>query len=272
VASDIFLLLGVNLAVTLGCMVVLWAISTRTGDPSFIDAWWPMGFVVVAWLSASLGDGDATRRLVLALTTTVWGVRLGGYLLWRWRRNGPDKRYVAMLRHAPGNPHRFTLRRVFLLQGALLWVVSLPLQLGSIYEEPAGLRPLGYAGLALCAIGIAFESIGDWQLTRFKSDPANDGKVMDRGLWRYTRHPNYFGDACTWWGLFFVAVVNPVTALAVVGPIVMTFLLVRYSGARLLERRLLRHKPDYADYVARTSAFVPLPPKRVVGTHARRPA
>jgi steroid 5-alpha reductase family enzyme len=262
VASDIILLLVVNLAVTLGCMVVLWAISTRTGDPSFVDAWWPTGFVVVAWVSAGLGDGDATRRLVLAITTTVWGLRLGTYLLWRWRRNGPDKRYVAMLRHAPGNPHLFTLRNVFLLQGALLWVVSMPLQLGVVYDEPAGLQPLGYAGLVLCALGIAFESIGDWQLTRFKSDPANDGKVMDRGLWRYTRHPNYFGDACTWWGLFLVAVVNPVTALAAVGPIVMTFLLVRYSGARLLERRLLRHKPDYADYVARTSAFVPLPPKR----------
>src|SRR3954452_13658424 len=187
VASDIFLLLGVNLVVTLGCMVVLWAISTRTGDPSFIDAWWPMGFVVVAWLSAALGEGDVTRQLVLAVAATVWGVRLGGYLLWRWRRNGPDKRYVAMLRHAPGNPHGFTLRRVFLLQGALLWLVSLPLQLGSIYAEPVGLRPFGYVGIVLCAIGIAFESIGDWQLTRFKSEPDNKGKVMDRGLWRYTR-------------------------------------------------------------------------------------
>ena len=254
-------LLALNLAVTMACMVGLWLVSVRLGDPSFVDAWWPMGFAVVAWVSFVVADGDPVRQGWLVGLTTVWALRLGGYLFWRWRRNGPDKRYVNMIRHAPGNPHAFTLRNVFLLQGALLWVVSLPLQLGQWYADPRGLLPLGFVGVVLCVAGIAFESIGDAQLTRFKADPANAGRVMDRGLWRYTRHPNYFGDACTWWGLLLVSVANPVTALAVVSPLVMTFLLARWSGVGPVERRLKRHKPDYAEYSGRTSCFVPLPPR-----------
>lgn len=252
-------LLTLNLALTVGAMVGLWGLSVKLGDPSFVDAWWPMGFVLVTWVSFVLGGGDPTRSLMLTALTTVWGLRLAGYLLWRWRRNGPDKRYVAMLRHAPGNPHVFTLKKVFLLQGALLWVVSLPLQLGAVADE--GVGPLAVLGSVLAAAGIALESVGDLQLVRFKADPANDGLVMDRGLWRYTRHPNYFGDACVWWGLFLVALASPATAVAVIGPLVMTFLLAKWSGVGPLERRLVRHKPDYVDYIARTSGFVPWPPR-----------
>ncbi|MGQ0431197.1 MAG: DUF1295 domain-containing protein [Microthrixaceae bacterium] len=254
-------LLALNLAVTLGCMVVLWLLSIRRGDPSFVDAWWPMGFVVVAVVTFAVTDGDPVRRALLVGITAVWGVRLGSYLLWRWRRNGPDRRYVNMMRHAPGNPHVFTLTQVFLLQGALQWVVSLPLQLGLRYDVPEGLRPLGWLGVLLCAVGFLFETIGDAQLTRFKGDPANEGQVMQRGLWRYTRHPNYFGDCCLWWGLFLIAVVNLPTGAAIVGPCVMTFLLARWSGVGPLEARLKRHKPDYLDYIARTSGFVPRPPR-----------
>ncbi len=259
-------LLALTLATAMGCMVALWLVSIRRGDPSFIDASWPMGLVVVAWESWAVADGDPTRRAVLVAVTTVWGLRLGGYLFWRWRRQGPDKRYVSMLRHAPGNPHVFTLQRVFLLQGALLWVVSLPLQLGQRGATPHGLRPAGIVGAALCALGIAFETIGDAQLTRFKSRDENAGQVMDRGLWRYTRHPNYFGDACVWWGLFLVAAVNPTTMIAIVGPVTMTFLLARWSGVGPLERGLQRRKPGYVDYMARTSGFVPMPPRRVAST------
>jgi steroid 5-alpha reductase family enzyme len=254
-------LLGLNAAITLGCMLALWALSIRLRDPSFIDAWWPMGFVVVAWVSFTVGEGDGTRRAVLAAMATVWGLRLGGYLFWRWRRNGPDRRYASMLRNAQGNPHLFTLQKVFLLQGALLWVVSLPLQLGMSYRSPAGLRAFGVVGLVLWCIGFAFETVGDAQLVRFKGDAANEGKVMDRGLWRFTRHPNYFGDACVWWGIFLVSVVNLPTLVGIVGPAVMTFLLARWSGVGPLERGLKRRKPEYVDYIARTSGFIPMPPR-----------
>lgn len=254
-------LLGLNLLVVLGIMVVLWLASLRTGDPSFIDAWWPLGFVLVAWLSLAASPGDPARQAALVGLTTIWGVRLGAYLFWRWRRTGPDKRYQAMIRRASGNRQWFTLRTIFLLQGALMWVISLPLQVGQWYSQPTGLQPLGMVGIVIVIVGIAFESIGDLQLTRFKANPANAGQVLETGLWRYTRHPNYFGDACVWWGLFCIAAVNPVTALTVVSPLVMTVLLAKYSGVGPLEAGLRRNKPDYADYVARTSAFLPRPPR-----------
>ncbi len=258
-------LLAANLAVTLGCMFLLWLLSIRRGDPSFIDAWWPMGFVAVAWTTFALTEGDSTRRTVLVGVVTIWGLRLGTYLFWRWRREGPDRRYVNMMRKAPGNPHVFTLKKVFLLQGALQWVVSMPVQLGQRYDAPDGMQALGWVGLALCVVGFGFETVGDAQLVRFRADAANKGQVLDSGLWRYTRHPNYFGDCCMWWGLFLVAAVNLPTAAAVVGPCVMTFLLARWSGVGPLEGRLKRHKPDYLDYIARTSGFIPMPPRRPAG-------
>lgn len=258
-------LLAINLGVTLGCMIALWLLSIRRGDPSFVDAWWPMGFVAVAWVTFALVEGDATRRTVLVGVVTVWGLRLGSYLFWRWRREGPDRRYVNMMRKAPGNPHVFTLKKVFLLQGALQWVVAMPVQLGMRYEAPEGMQLLGWVGLGLCIAGFAFEAVGDAQLVRFRADPANKGQVLDTGLWRYTRHPNYFGDCCLWWGMFLVALVNLPTAAAIVGPCVMTFLLARWSGVGPLEGRLKRHKPDYLDYIARTSGFIPMPPRRPAG-------
>ena len=242
-------------------MLALWTLSIRLGDPSFVDAGWGFGFVLIAVVAFVGTSGDPTRSAMLLVVAGVWGVRLGAYLLWRWRSAGPDRRYQAMLRNAPGNPHVFTLKNVFLLQGLLMWVVSLPIQLGQVYRTPHGTTPQAIVGLVLALIGLGFESIGDVQLVRFKSDPNNAGLVLQTGLWRYTRHPNYFGDALLWWGLFLVAVVNLPTAFAVVGPILMTTLLLRYSGVPILERGMLRRRPGYSQYVARTSAFVPRPPR-----------
>jgi steroid 5-alpha reductase family enzyme len=252
-------------------VLVLWIVAIRTGDPSFIDAFWGFGFVVVAWTTFTLTDAGPARRGLLVGITTVWGLRLAGYLLWRWRKNGPDRRYVAMLRHAE-NPRLFMLTKVFLLQGALMWLVSLPVQLGQVYALPDGLGAAQWAGLALAAFGIVFESTGDAQLVLFKRDPANDGHVLDHGLWRYTRHPNYFGDACTWWGLFLASLCNPVTWIGVVGPLVMTFLLARWSGVGPLERQMKRKKPGYEDYIRRTSTFIPRPPRQIPASGARSQA
>jgi steroid 5-alpha reductase family enzyme len=255
--------LPVNLVVVLAGMVGLWMISNRLDDVSFVDAAWAFGFVVIGLVTFALTDGDRTRAGVIVGVTAVWGVRLGTYLLWRWRRSGPDPRYRAMERRAGDDIRGFRLRRVFLVQGVLMWIVSLPVQLGQIARTPRGLTAVGYIGLALCAVGIAFESIGDAQLVRFKADPESAGKVLDRGLWRYTRHPNYFGDACTWWGLLLISVTSLGTAAGVIGPIAITTLLLRWSGVTLLERRLTRTRPEYVDYVRRTSAFIPMPPRRV---------
>jgi steroid 5-alpha reductase family enzyme len=158
------------------------------------------------------------------------------------------------------HPNRYMLTHVFALQAVLALVVSLPLVLGQLHAPKLGV--LQVIGAALAVTGIAFEATGDRQLVRFKSDAANHGKVMDRGLWRYTRHPNYFGDFCVWWGLFFVSLNSGVAVLGVVGPLVMSTLLMRVSGVGPLEKQLHTTKPAYREYTARTSAFFPCPPRR----------
>jgi steroid 5-alpha reductase family enzyme len=260
--TEVIFVLASNFGMLIGTMLVLWLISIALKDVSFIDSFWAFGFILVAGLSFALTPGGSeTRKLVLTGITAVWGLRLGGYLFWRWRKEGPDKRYVALLKHAPGNVHWHSFKYVFMMQGVLLWVVSLPVQLGQISATPVGLGPVAIIGLCLAVIGIFFESVGDWQMARFKGDEANQGKVMDQGLWRYTRHPNYFGDACVWWGLYLIAAESQLAWAAILGPIVLTGLLVKWSGAGLLERRLKRSRPEYEDYITRTSGFIPMPPK-----------
>jgi steroid 5-alpha reductase family enzyme len=260
--ESVYALLGTNLLLVMTLMTGLWLISIVLKDVSFIDSFWAYGMVIVAATSYGLADGVPQRQQLLLVLTAIWGLRLGTYLFLRWRREGADRRYVALLSKAPGNPHVFSLTKVFLLQGVLLWLVTLPVQLGQLAQAPAVLGPLAYAGAALALVGIAFESIGDWQLARFKADPANAGQVMDRGLWRYTRHPNYFGDACVWWGLYLIAAETALGRWTIISPLFLTFILIKWSGAALLERRLKRSRPGYEDYVARTSGFIPWPPKK----------
>ncbi|WP_417469071.1 DUF1295 domain-containing protein [Maricaulis sp.] len=261
--TEVITLLGSNLVMLVGVMLALWAISIPLKDVSFIDSFWAFGFILVAGLSFVLTpDGAGARKLLLLGLTAIWGLRLGGYLFWRWRKEGPDKRYVALLKQAkPGTEHWHSFKFVFMMQAVLLWIVSLPVQLGQISATPAALGPVAFLGAALALTGIFFESVGDWQMARFKGDPANAGKVMDQGLWRYTRHPNYFGDACVWWGLYLIAAETQAGWAAIIGPVVLTGLLVKWSGAALLERRMKRSRPEYEDYIARTSSFIPMPPK-----------
>jgi steroid 5-alpha reductase family enzyme len=163
-----------------------------------------------------------------------------------------------------------SLFTVFLLQGALMWVVSLPLQAGAARGASAPLGLLDAAGVTVFAVGLAFEALGDAQLARFLADPAHRGQVMQSGLWRYTRHPNYFGDALVWWGLGLVAAAAG-AAWSLVGPALMTFLLVRVSGVSLLEKDIGERRPGYAEYVRRTSAFLPRPPRPVTAAASPPP-
>jgi steroid 5-alpha reductase family enzyme len=156
-----------------------------------------------------------------------------------------------------------SLLTVFGLQGVLMWLVSMPTQVAQLSGMPDGLNVLDYIGAAVWTVGFLFEAIGDFKLARFKSDPANSGKVMDRGLWKYTRHPNYFGNAVLWWGLFLIALARPENTLVIFGPIIMTILLTRVSGVPLLEASLRRRREGYVEYVGRTSSFIPMPPKKI---------
>lgn len=241
-------------------MLILWLISLRLGDVSFIDAFWAFGFVIIASICWFLGVRHSISGLLLVLTS-LWGLRLGMHLFRRWRAHGADPRYTAMIARARMAPALYTLLLVFLTQGLLIWVVSLPLQGAAAGLVVPHRLWLAWAGGALWLIGFLFETIGDAQLQRFRADPANAGKVLDHGLWRYTRHPNYFGDACVWWGLYLIAAATTGGIWMIASPLIMTGLLLKLSGVPLLEKRLARTRPGYGDYIARTSRFIPWPPR-----------
>ncbi|MFC5677055.1 DUF1295 domain-containing protein [Aeromicrobium endophyticum] len=243
---------------------LIMAAAIKIQNQSIIDIFWGPGFVVaavVSYLVSSGSGGDDTRRLVVLALTSVWGLRLGLYIGNRNRGHGQDKRYTALMRHQQGSLIGFLIRKIYGLQGGLMIVISIPVQLAMYESEPLGV--IGAIGIAIWLIGFLFEAVGDWQLARFKADPANAGKVMDRGLWAWTRHPNYFGDAAVWTGLFVLALGSAWGLLTIVSPIIMTKLLVSFSGKALLERGMRRSKGEaYDAYVAKTSGFFPLPPKR----------
>jgi steroid 5-alpha reductase family enzyme len=237
--------------------------GAATGKHRLVDAVWGPAFAVVALVGylASAGHGDPARRALVLALTAVWGVRLGGHIAWRGRGKPEDPRYEKLLSQARGSRLWFAFTRVYLLQAVLVWILSLPIQAAAF--TPARLGPLAAAAVALWATGVFFEAVGDFQLARFKQDPANKGRLMDRGLWHYTRHPNYFGDACVGWGLFLLAAGSWGGAAAVVAaPIAQTLLLTAGSGMRLADRHMAETRPEYAAYAARTSGFVPYPPKR----------
>jgi len=267
---EVVIILAINAGVILALFVAAWAICVAMRDCTPVDSLWGLGMGVVAVSTFLQTGGGTQRRVVLTAICVAWALRLGSYLLWRWRDHGPDRRYVRMLDKAKaerGWGYGYAaFRLVFMLQMPLLWLVCLPVQLGQIEAQPAMLGTLGYIGAALAVAGLIFESVADWQLVRFKKNPANEGKVLDKGLWRYTRHPNYFGDACVWWGLWLIAAETQLGLFAVIGPIYLVYTLTRWSGMPTVEGRMRRRKPEYEDYVRRTSGFIPWPPKRAETT------
>ena len=249
----------VETAVAIGiAMLALWLVSLPLRNASIADIFWPLGFVLVAIVSWR-ANGCISRRILVGTLVAVWGLRLAVHLFLRNRGHGEDPRYRAMRRRWGESRFPFvSLFTVFVFQGILMWIVSLPVQ-GS-FSSPARIGPLDVVGAAVWLVGFSFEAVGDLQLTRFRTDPSSGGKILDRGLWRYTRHPNYFGNATLWWGIGLIAV-SAHRWWTLVGPLVMTVLLLRVSGVPLLERRMKRTRPGYEAYVARTSAFFPLPPR-----------
>lgn len=252
----------VGLASGAGMMTLVWLASIPKRDVSIIDIFWGLGFVLLAWEYWWLfGRPGTARSLLVPILVTLWGSRLAGYIAWRSRGKAEDYRYAAM-REARGDSFVWmSLPTVFWLQAVLCWIVAMPLLQVQRQSEPAGLGVLDGLGLVLFAVGLFFEAVGDFQMARFKNDAANRGQVMDRGLWRYTRHPNYFGDAMVWWGLSCLALATPGSAWVLIGTAVMTVLLMRVSGVALLEKGLSETKPGYREYVRRTSAFFPRRPR-----------
>lgn len=251
----------VTLAAVAAAMLCVWLASLVRRDASLADVFWGAGFVLVALLAWALNRPAGWRVLLLAGLTAAWGLRLAAFLAWRNWGRGEDRRYAAMRARQGRRFWWVSLFSVFLLQGVILWFVSLPIQAAAARNLPAPFGWLDALGLCAWGLGLFFESLGDWQLARFQADPRNTGRVLDRGLWRYTRHPNYFGDFCVWWGLYLVAAAGG-AAWTAASPLLMSFLLLKVSGVSLLERTITQRRADYAAYQARTNAFFPGRPRK----------
>lgn len=254
------------IAVSVGALAILvlgygvtFLIGRRIGRYNVVDATWGVSFVAVAAVAALLGTGDVFRRLLLLALVAVWGLRLAWHMIGKSAGKGEDPRYDALLKGDFSAVN--VLRKIFLTQAVATWFISLPLQLSAtLGPTPTVLLPVLVVGVAVWVVGVLFEAVGDHQLRTFKADPANKGVIMDRGLWAWTRHPNYFGDAAVWWGLWLVTIAEWVSLSTVLSPVLMSYFLVYATGARLTEK-IMRDRPGFAEYCLRTSFFVPLPPR-----------
>jgi len=254
-------LVASSAALVLGLMTALWVASVLRRDASLVDPWWSISFLLIA-ANTALRTGLTPAKLLLLAMVAAWALRLWGYLLLRSRGRPEDPRYAAF-RERYG-PHRYwwvSFFQVFLLQGTLALLISAPLQLAAAAPAPDPISAVDALGLLLFTAGFACEVVADGQLHAHRRDPARKGQVLDRGLWRYSRHPNYFGEALLWWGLWCCALDRPYGWPSALAPVLMTFLLLRVSGVPMMDAHLAKTRPGHADYVRRTSAFLPRPPR-----------
>jgi steroid 5-alpha reductase family enzyme len=257
---SVFLDIGL---VVLALMTLMWLISLYLKNSSIVDIFWGTGFVIIAWTTFFLTpDGSIPRKILLSSLVTLWGLRLSIHIFIRNHAKPEDFRYQVW-RKAAGTAWWWrSFFKVFLLQGVLMWIISTPLLAAQLSNQP--LFWLDYLAIPVWLIGFFFETAGDGQLARFKADPANKGKILDTGVWRYTRHPNYFGDSTQWWAYFLIAAAAG-GWWTVFSPIIMTILLMRVSGVTLLEKSLREAKPGYKEYIDSTSEFIPWFPRKYGG-------
>lgn len=263
--TDVFVVSAIVIA---GFMLAQWLLSIPLRNVSIVDIGWGLGFIAAAWAGVWRCDVALEiaqwQRWLLPVLVTIWGSRLALHLAKRNIGKPEDYRYAAM-REARGASFVWSsLGIVFGLQGAVMWIVSLPVQAALARPAESACSILSGLGIAVWSTGLFFEAIGDWQLARFKADPANKGRVMNRGLWKWTRHPNYFGDFLIWWGHWLLSMgVSDYAATwwSIISPLLMSFLLIRVSGVALLEKAMKARSPEYVAYIERTSAFFPWRPK-----------
>lgn len=239
-----------------------WLYAYRRENVNIVDSLWSLFFLLASTVYLLLAETLTTPALLLYGLVLVWALRLSLHLLQRNAGKPEDRRYAAM-RAANPKFARHSLVTVFMLQATLAWLISMPLATAMLV--PTEMNAWHIAGLLVFGTGFAFETVADWQLSRFKNDPDNQGKVLDQGLWRYSRHPNYFGEAVIWWGFYLFAVAGDVF-WTVYSPVLMTFLLLRVSGVTLLEKDIHERRPGYRDYIASTPAFFPWWPKHKTAT------
>jgi len=251
---------GANFAAITALMTTGWVMSIKYQNVTIVDSLWGVGFVLVALTTFLVGSGFDGRRILVLLLTAMWGLRLTAHLTWRNWGQAEDHRYGQWRRES--GPHFWwvSLFKVFWLQAVFLWVISLVLQHAMLAPQPVYFTILDIAGTLIWLIGMFFETVGDWQLSRFKSNPDNSRRVMDQGLWAWSRHPNYFGEFLIWWGFFVISLSTPGGWWTISSPIIVSLVLLKMTGVPLTETALKKRRPGYAAYVKRTSVFFPRPP------------
>jgi steroid 5-alpha reductase family enzyme len=237
-------------------------LSVLIKNVSIVDLFWGIGFVITTIFYFSKTGGAEPRKIILSAMVFIWGCRLSGYLAWRNIGKGEDFRY-RQFREKYGESRYWWISffQTFLLQGILMWMISAPLLGAQFYGKNNPMGVLDFIGIGLWVIGLSFEAGGDLQLAKFKADTKNKGKVLNKGFWRYTRHPNYFGDSAVWWG-YGLLCLSAGSYLPVLGSVLMTALIIKVSGVALLEKSLKEKKPEYEEYIKNTSAFLPWFPKK----------
>jgi len=260
--EHLIFIFSLNLAAVILMMTIGWLISLVLKNVTVVDSLWGLGFVMIAWTTFFLTDGFWGRKLLIAMLVTFWGLRLSIYLTRRNWGKGEDPRYGLWREKSGKHFWIVSLFKVFLLQSIFLWAISISIQYGVASKTPEIITRLDLCGLILWGVGFIFEAVGDWQLAVFKSNSASKGKVMDRGLWRYTRHPNYFGECLMWWGIFLIAFSTPNSWWTVLSPLIITAVLLKMTGIPLTEKGLIERRPGYSEYIKRTSAFVPWLPAK----------
>lgn len=253
---DIFALSALTILAYKNLLFLL-AIALKKND--IVDVAWGLGFVMITILTQTLLPEQGLRRNILSILVILWGLRLAIYIFIRNRGRQEDFRYAQWRKDWGKGWMLRSWLQVFMLQGFFMFVISYPLMLNGAWVKD-NLTLLDFIGILIWLIGFFFEAVGDAQMRRFKLDPANRGKIMKSGLWRYTRHPNYFGESCMWWGIFFIMLNHPAGAFAVISPLTMTWLLTKVSGVPMLEKKYTDN-PEYAEYISKTSSFFPRRPK-----------
>jgi steroid 5-alpha reductase family enzyme len=257
-------IMGWNFAAVVAMMIIGWLFSLRYRNVTIVDSLWGLGFVLIVWITFSLSEGFAGRKTLIAVLVTLWGMRLCLYLSKRNWGAAEDARYGEWRKKSGDRFWFVSLFKVFLLQAIFMWIIALTLQFGQLSTTPDHFVWLDALGVFIWVVGFLFEAVGDWQLARFKADPANKGRVMDQGLWAYTRHPNYFGEFLIWWGFFLITLSTPNSWWTIISPLIVAAVLLKMTGIPLTENTIAKTRPGYDDYIRRTSSFVPWFPRKEV--------
>jgi len=259
---DTISILSINFSAVLTLMLAGWGVSLVYRNVTIVDSLWGLGFVLIAWITFFLAPGFFGRKLLIALLVSAWGLRLSLHLSRRNWGHGEDPRYAEWRRKSGGRFWLVSLFKVFVLQAVFLWAIALSLQWGQISSQPAAFTLTDVAGTLLWLVGFFFEAVADRQLARFKQNPANRGRVMNQGLWAYSRHPNYFGESLMWWGIFLITLSTPAGWWTLVSPVIITVVLLKMTGVSLMEKTIVHTRPGYKAYIEETNAFFPWFPKR----------